>query len=75
MGSDPICVTVRAMKKPGKDDPSRPRKDGYEYKRDFYRSDSVADDYDFHRFSSPERENTRARARPRAPPAKGENWS
>jgi ubiquinone/menaquinone biosynthesis C-methylase UbiE len=49
------------MKKPGKDDPSRPRKDGYEYKRDFYRSDSVADDYDFHRFSSPERQKRNVR--------------
>ena len=49
------------MKKPGKDDPSRPRKDGYEYKRDFYRSGSVADDYDFHRFSSPERQKRNAR--------------
>ena len=40
------------MKKPGKSDPSRPREDGYDYKRDFYRSAQVADDYDFHRFSS-----------------------
>ena len=49
------------MKRPGKDDPSRPRKDGYEYKRDFYRSDSVAEDYDFHRFSSPERQKRNVR--------------
>lgn len=49
------------MKRPGKDDPSRPREDGYEYKRDFYRSDSVADDYDFHRFSSPERQKRNVR--------------
>jgi ubiquinone/menaquinone biosynthesis C-methylase UbiE len=49
------------MKRPGKSDPSRPREDGYEYKRDFYRSDSVADDYDFHRFSSPERQKRNAR--------------
>ena len=40
------------MKRPGKEDPSRPREDGDEYKRDFYRSDSVAEDYDFHRFST-----------------------
>lgn len=49
------------MKRPGKSDPSRPRKDGYDYKRDFYRSESVADDYDFHRFSSPERQKRNAR--------------
>ena len=49
------------MKRPGKDDPSRPREDGYEYKRDFYRSDSVAEDYDFHRFSSPERQKRNVR--------------
>jgi SAM-dependent methyltransferase len=49
------------MKKPGKSDPSRPREDGYEYKRDFYRSDQVAEDYDFHRFGSPERQKRNAR--------------
>jgi ubiquinone/menaquinone biosynthesis C-methylase UbiE len=49
------------MKKPGKSDPSRPREDGYQYKRDFYRSAQVADDYDFHRFSTPERQKRNAR--------------
>jgi SAM-dependent methyltransferase len=49
------------MKRPGKSDPSRPREDGYEYKRDFYRSAQVADDYDFHRFSSPERQKRNVR--------------
>jgi ubiquinone/menaquinone biosynthesis C-methylase UbiE len=49
------------MKKPGKSDPSRPRQDGYDYKRDFYRSDQVAEDYDFHRFSTPERQKRNAR--------------
>ncbi len=49
------------MKRPGKSDPSRPREDGYEYKRDFYRSNSVAEDYDFHRFSTPERQKRNAR--------------
>lgn len=49
------------MKRPGKSDPSRPRQDGYDYKRDFYRSDQVADDYDFHRFSTPERQKRNAR--------------
>jgi ubiquinone/menaquinone biosynthesis C-methylase UbiE len=49
------------MKKPGKSDPSRPREDGYDYKREFYRSPQVAEDYDFHRFSSPERQKRNAR--------------
>jgi SAM-dependent methyltransferase len=49
------------MKRPGKSDPSRPREDGYDYKRDFYRSEKVADDYDFHRFSTPERQKRNAR--------------
>jgi len=49
------------MKKPGKSDPSRPREDGYEYKREFYRSAQVAEDYDFHRFSTPERQKRNAR--------------
>jgi len=49
------------MKKPGKSDPSRPRDDGYDYKREFYRSSSVAEDYDFHRFSTPERQKRNKR--------------
>ena len=49
------------MKKPGKSDPSRPREDGYDYKREFYRSSQVAEDYDFHRFSTPERQKRNAR--------------
>jgi ubiquinone/menaquinone biosynthesis C-methylase UbiE len=49
------------MKRPGKSDPSRPREDGYDYKREFYRSSSVAEDYDFHRFSSPERQKRNRR--------------
>jgi SAM-dependent methyltransferase len=49
------------MKRPGKRDPSRPREDGYDYKREFYRSSQVAEDYDFHRFSSPERQKRNAR--------------
>jgi len=49
------------MKKPGKSDPSRPREDGYDYKREFYRSAQVAEDYDFHRFSTPERQKRNAR--------------
>jgi SAM-dependent methyltransferase len=49
------------MKRPGKSDPSRPREDGYGYKREFYRSSQVAEDYDFHRFSTPERQKRNAR--------------
>jgi SAM-dependent methyltransferase len=49
------------MKRPGKSDPSRPREDGYDYKREFYRSAQVAEDYDFHRFSTPERQKRNAR--------------
>jgi SAM-dependent methyltransferase len=49
------------MKRPGKSDPSRPKEDGYDYKRDFYRSPQVAEDYDFHRFSTPERQKRNAR--------------
>lgn len=49
------------MRRPGKNDPSRPREDGYNYKREFYRSAQVAEDYDFHRFSSPERQKRNAR--------------
>jgi SAM-dependent methyltransferase len=55
-------TTVSAhMKKPGKSDPSRPREGDYDYKREFYRSDQVAEDYDFHRFSTPERQKRNAR--------------
>ena len=49
------------MKKPGKSDPSRPQEGDYEYKREFYRSAQVAEDYDFHRFSSPERQKRNVR--------------
>lgn len=49
------------MRRPGKNDPSRPRQDGYDYKREFYRSAQVAEDYDFHRFSTPERQKRNAR--------------
>ena len=66
-GPDHACVrdaTVKVsahMKRPGKSDPSRPREDGYDYKREFYRSSTVAEDYDFHRFSSPERQKRNRR--------------
>jgi len=60
MAGAPSTVSAD-MKKPGKSDPSRPREDGYQYKREFYRSAQVAEDYDFHRFSSPERQKRNAR--------------
>jgi SAM-dependent methyltransferase len=60
MADSPSTVSAD-MKKPGKSDPSRPREDGYQYKREFYRSAQVAEDYDFHRFSSPERQKRNAR--------------
>lgn len=44
------------IRKPGKDDPSRAKRVAdYSYKKGFYQSDEVADDYDFHRWGSPER--------------------
>src|SRR6478736_6279956 len=60
MAGAPSTVSAD-MKKPGKSDPSRPREDGYEYKREFYRSAQVAEDYDFHRFSTPGRQKRNAR--------------
>jgi ubiquinone/menaquinone biosynthesis C-methylase UbiE len=44
------------IRKPGKDDPSRAKRVAdYGYKKEFYQSEKVADDYDFHRWGSPER--------------------
>jgi len=40
------------MKKPAKSDPSKPQVESYEYKKAFYRSKAVADDYDLHRFTT-----------------------
>jgi ubiquinone/menaquinone biosynthesis C-methylase UbiE len=43
-------------RKPGKADPSRAKRVAdYSYKKGFYQSRTVADDYDFHRWGSPER--------------------
>jgi SAM-dependent methyltransferase len=49
------------MRRPGKHDVSRPRGSGYAYKKKFYRQADVADDYDFHRFGSPERQRRNVR--------------
>src|SRR5258705_13109940 len=40
------------MQKPAKSDPSKPQVESYEYKKAFYRSKAVADDYDLHRFTT-----------------------
>lgn len=49
------------MKKPSKDDPSKPKEDGYAYKKQFYQSDEVAADYDQHRFTTPTRQRRNRR--------------
>ncbi|HZF15629.1 MAG TPA: class I SAM-dependent methyltransferase [Steroidobacteraceae bacterium] len=43
------------------EDPSSPLKYGIDYASQFYRSKAVAEDYDFHRFSTPERQRRNAR--------------
>jgi ubiquinone/menaquinone biosynthesis C-methylase UbiE len=48
-------------RRPGKEDPSRADRAGtYSYKRGFYRSAEVAEDYDFHRFGSRDRRRRNA---------------
>lgn len=41
------------MRRPSRQDVSRPRSEGYAYKKEFYRRPEVAEDYDFHRFGRP----------------------
>ena len=48
-------------RKPSKRDVSRPKREGYSYKKQFYQSASVAFDYDFHRFGSGPRRRRNAR--------------
>jgi ubiquinone/menaquinone biosynthesis C-methylase UbiE len=49
-------------RRPSKQDPSRAARSGdYEYKKRFYQSSEVADDYDFHRFSTNDRARRNAR--------------
>ena len=43
------------MKKPSREDVSKPKIDEYAYKKDFYRDPAVAADYDQHRFTTPRR--------------------
>lgn len=48
-------------RRPSKNDPSRADRSGdYAYKRSFYRSKEVADDYDFHRMGTSERRRRNA---------------
>jgi SAM-dependent methyltransferase len=49
------------MAKPSKVDPSKPRVESYDYKKAFYRSKAVADDYDQHRFTTPARKKRNER--------------
>src|SRR5690242_14275952 len=49
------------MKQPSRDDPSKPKQHGYEYKKQFYQSSEVAADYDEHRFRTPRRQRRNAR--------------
>src|SRR6202008_1018781 len=48
-------------KTPSRDDPSKPKQHGYEYKKQFYQSSEVAADYDEHRFRTPKRLRRNAR--------------
>jgi ubiquinone/menaquinone biosynthesis C-methylase UbiE len=48
-------------KQPSRDDPSKPKQHGYEYKKQFYQSAEVAADYDEHRFRTPKRLRRNAR--------------
>jgi ubiquinone/menaquinone biosynthesis C-methylase UbiE len=43
------------MKKPSREDVSKPKVEEYSYKKDFYRDPEVAADYDQHRFTTPRR--------------------
>jgi SAM-dependent methyltransferase len=49
------------MAQPSKDDPSKPQVESYDYKKSFYRSQAVADDYDHHRFTTPARKRRNER--------------
>ena len=49
------------MKKPSRDDVSKPKVEEYSYKKDFYRDADVAADYDQHRFTTPRRQRRNIR--------------
>jgi SAM-dependent methyltransferase len=49
------------MRRPSKDDVSKPKVEEYAYKKDFYRDAAVAADYDQHRFTTPGRKRRNVR--------------
>jgi len=49
------------VKRPSSRDPSTPKADGYTYKKKFYQSDAVAEDYDRHRFTTRARQKRNRR--------------
>ena len=49
------------MKKPSREDVSKPKVEEYAYKKDFYRDPAVAADYDQHRFTTPRRQRRNVR--------------
>jgi len=49
------------MKKPSRDDVSKPKVEEYSYKKEFYRDAEVAADYDRHRFTTPRRQRRNVR--------------
>jgi len=49
------------MKKPSREDVSKPKVEEYSYKKEFYRDAKVAADYDQHRFTTPRRQRRSVR--------------
>jgi len=49
------------MKRPSRDDVSKPQVEEYSYKKEFYRDADVAADYDQHRFTTPRRQRRNVR--------------
>ena len=49
------------MKKPSREDVSKPKVEEYSYKKEFYRDAEVAADYDQHRFTTPRRQRRSVR--------------
>jgi SAM-dependent methyltransferase len=49
------------MKKPSREDVSKPKVEEYAYKKEFYRDAAVAADYDQHRFTTPRRQRRNIR--------------
>ncbi len=49
------------MKKPSRQDVSKPKVEEYSYKKEFYRDAEVAADYDQHRFTTPRRQRRNVR--------------